>query len=312
MDELRAISTFVRAAELGSFNKVAIAQNMTPQAVSKTVRQLEQHLGVRLFHRTTRNSTLTEEGRRLLESVKPSLEGLVGALTLARSAARDEEGLVRIAAAGSVGRKILVPLLVEFQRRYPLIQVDLLLDDGVTDLVGQRIDVGFRAGSLPDAQVVGRRLFSLQLIVCAAPDYVRRHGAPRLPQDLLQHRCTGYRQPGTGKTFAWEFEVDGSTVFQSVPAVVLSNEPEADMLAVAAGLGIGQIDSINAAAAIRDGRLLPLMLDHVSARLGLYLYFAQRSDMPARVRRFIDFAVERLRDSREFSLSAEELRAAAP
>jgi DNA-binding transcriptional LysR family regulator len=308
MDELRAISTFVRAAELGSFNKVAEAQGSTPQAVSKTIRQFEQHLGVRLFHRTTRNSSLTEEGQRLLESVKPSLDGVIGALTRARSAARDDEGVVRIAASGSMGRKMLVPLLAEFQLRYPLIQIELLLEDGFSDLVHDRIDLGFRGGSAPDAQVVSRRLFPVQQIVCATADYLQRHGVPRTLQDLQQHRCTGYRQPGSGRAMAWEFEIDGGIVFQQVRTVLLSTDPDAEMHAVLAGMGIGQIDSINAAAAIRDGRLTPLLVDQVSERMGLYLYFAQRSDMPGRVRRFIDFAVDTLRDSKQFYLSAEELQ----
>ncbi|MQA20706.1 LysR family transcriptional regulator [Rugamonas rivuli] len=308
MDELRAISTFVRAAELGSFNKVAEAQGTTPQAVSKTIRQFEQHLGVRLFHRTTRNSSLTEEGQRLLESVKPSLDGMVGALNRARSAAREDEGMIRIATSGSMARKMLAPLLAEFQQRYPLIQFDLLQEDGFADLVGDRIDVGFRGGNAPDAQVVSRRLFPVQQIVCATPGYLQRHGVPRTLDDLQAHRCTGYRQPGSGRAMAWEFEVDGGVVFHHVQTVLLSNDPDTEMHMVLAGMGVGQIDSINGAAAIRDGRLKPLLVEHVSERMGLYLYFAQRADMPGRVRRFIDFAVERLRDSGQFYLSAAELR----
>jgi DNA-binding transcriptional LysR family regulator len=308
VDELRAISTFVRAAELGSFNKVAEAQGTTPQAVSKTIRQFEQHLGVRLFHRTTRNSTLTEEGQRLLESIRPGLEGVVGALARARSAARDDEGVVRIAANGSMARKMLMPLLAEFQQKYPLIRIDLIQEDGFSDLVGDRIDVGFRGGNAPDAQVVSRRLFTVQQIVCASPDYLARHEAPRTLQDLQGHRCTGYRQPGSGRPMAWEFEADGGVVFHQVQSVLLSNDPETEMHAVMAGMGIGQIDSINGAAAIRDGRLVPLLVDQISGRMGLHLYFAQRADMPGRVRRFIDFAVERLRDSPEFCLSLAELR----
>lgn len=308
MDELRAIATFIRAAELGSFNKVAQAQGSTPQAVSKTIRQFEQHLGVRLFHRTTRNSALTEEGQRLLESIKPSLDGVVGALERVRSAAREDEGLIRVATSGSMGRKMLVPLLAEFQQAYPLVRFDLVQEDGFADLVGDRIDVGFRGGNPPDAQVVSRRLFPVQQIVCAAPGYLAAHGVPRTLDELAAHRCTGYRQPGSGRAMAWEFEIDGGTVFHPVPAVLLSNDPDTEMHAVLAGMGLGQIDSINAAAAIRDGRLTPLLVEHVSERMGLYLYFAQRADMPARVRRFIDFSVERLRDSGQFHLSPEELR----
>jgi DNA-binding transcriptional LysR family regulator len=287
---------------------VGVPQGTTPQAVSKTIRQFEQHLGVRLFHRTTRNSRLTEEGQRLLESIRPGLEGVVGALARARSAARDDEGVVRIAANGSMARKMLMPLLAEFQQKYPLILIDLIQEDGFSDLVGDRIDVGFRGGNAPDAQVVSRRLFTVQQIVCASPDYLARHEAPRTLQDLQGHRCTGYRQPGSGRPMAWEFEADGGVVFHQVQSVLLSNDPETEMHAVMAGMGIGQIDSINCAAAIRDGRLVPLLVDQISGRMGLHLYFAQRADMPGRVRRFIDFAVESLRDSPEFCLSLAELR----
>jgi DNA-binding transcriptional LysR family regulator len=173
VDELRAISTFMRAAELGSFNKVAEAQGTTPQAVSKTIRQFEQHLGVRLFHRTTRNSRLTEEGQRLLESIRPSLEGVVGALARARSAARDDEGVVRIAASASMGPQDADAAAGRVSANaIPLIQIDLLQEDGFSDLVGDRIDVGFRGGNAPDAQVVSRRLFTVQQIVCASPAYL--------------------------------------------------------------------------------------------------------------------------------------------
>lgn len=307
MDELRAISTFVLAAEMGSFNKAAEAQNTTPQAVSKTIRQLEQHLGARLFHRSTRSSTLTEEGERLLESVKPSLDGLVGALSKARNAAREDEGVIRIAAAGAVVRKILIPLLAEFQQQYPLIQVELVGSDAFSDIVSERIDVGFRAGAAPDLQVVGRRLFSIQLVVCATPEYLARHGKPRKLDDLLKHRCIGYRRPGTGRPVPWEFEVDGEIVFQPMNPVLCCNDSESEMVSALAGIGIGQIDSINAAALLRSGALVPLLTNIASERMGLYVYYAQRRDMPGRVRRFIDFAIQRLNGSEDFSLTRKEL-----
>jgi DNA-binding transcriptional LysR family regulator len=309
MDELRAISTFVRAAELGSFHQAAEAQNTSPQAVSKAIRQLEQNLGVRLFHRTTRKSSLTEEGERLLASVKPNLEGLVEALTRVRSAAVDDEGLIRISAAGAVGHKVLAPLLAEFQALHPRVTFDLLLENRFTDLVAERIDIGFRAGSPPEAQVIVRRLFAIQQIACASPAYLRQHGMPREIRDLLKHRCTGYRQPGSGRPMPWEFEVDGSTLYQTLPAVLCSSDTEAEMHAVLGGMGIGQIDSINATAPLLDGRLVPLLTGQISERMGFYMYYPQRSDMPGRVRRFIEFALQRLQDSVEFSPPLGELRA---
>jgi DNA-binding transcriptional LysR family regulator len=311
MDQLRAITTFVRAADLGSFNKAALAQGSTPQAVSKAIRQFEQHLGVRLFHRTTRKISLTQEGERLLNEVRGDLEGVMAAVARARSAVRDDEGLVRISAGGSAGRKVLVPLVAEFCRLHPAIEIDLLLEDRVTDAVAERIDVGFRAGNAPTSQVIARRLFGIQQIVCASPGYLAEHGVPRRLAQLHQHRCTGYRQPGTARAVPWEFDVKGEIVFQQMAPVLCCSDPDAEMLAVAAGVGIGQVDSINAAAPIRAGLLVPLLAGHVSERMGFYVYYAARKNLPGRVRKFIDFAVERLKDSQAFRLPAAELRAKA-
>jgi len=309
MDELRAIGTFIRVAESGSFNKAATGQGTTAQAVSKSIRQLEQHLGVRLFHRTTRKTSLTEDGQRLLDSVRGSMESLTCALARIRGAAREDEGLIRICAAGGVVRKVLLPILADFRAQHPDITFDIVIDDGNTDTVGERIDLGFKAGNAPAKQVVSRRLFDIQLILCATPAYVAARGMPRDIADLTQHACVGYRQPGAARPFPWEFLVKGETVYQAVNHVVCCNDPEAEMLAVLQGMGIGQIDSINASAPIRAGELVPLMVKHTSERLGLYLYYAQRSDMPSRVRRFIDFTVERLRGGKHFHIPLAELRA---
>lgn len=311
MDQLRAISTFLRAAELGSFNRVAQVQGTTAQAVSKSVRQLEQHLGVRLFHRTTRKSSLTEEGQRLFDSVRESMDGVTAAINGIRSAAREDEGLIRIAAGGATGRKVILPLVAAFRARHPNITFDLVLEDGATDSVRERIDLGFKAGNAPTAQVVSRRLFAIQLTLCATPDYLAAHGTPTSLDDLQRHACIGYRQPGTGRPAPWEFDVKGETVYRAMNFVVCCSDPEAEMHATLCGMGIGQIDSINATAAIRSGALVPLLVRHTSERMGLYLWYAQRTDMPSRVRRFIDFAVEQLRGGAAFHVPLAELRARA-
>jgi DNA-binding transcriptional LysR family regulator len=309
MDELRAISTFIRAAELGSFNRAATAQGTTPQAVSKAVRQLEQYLGVRLFHRTTRKSTLTDDGQRLLESVRESMEGFSNALNRVKSAAREDQGMIRISAGGAVGRKVLIPLLAEFSRLHPGVSFDLVLEDRTTDTVEERIDVGFKAGNAPTAQVVSRRLFPIQLIVCATPHYLTQHGVPDSIESLSTHRCVGYRQPGTARPVPWEFQVDGETLYKAMRYAICCGDPEAELQAVLSGMGVGQIDSINAAPRIRAGDLVPLLVTSTSERMGLYLFYAQRTDMPSRVRRFIDFAAERLRGGTDFQVPLAELAA---
>jgi len=302
MDELRAIATFIRAAELGSFNRAATAQGITPQAVSKNIRQLEHYLGVRLFHRTTRKNTLTEDGQLLFDSVRASMEGFSGALNRVKNSAKGDQGLIRVSAGGAVGRKVLMPLVAEFTRLHPGVTFDLVLEDRSTDTVGERIDLGFKAGNAPTAQVVSRWLFPIQLIVCATPSYLQSHGIPQTIDDLANHRCIGYRQPGTGRPVPWEFQVEGEILYKSMDHVVCCSDPEAEMHAVLSGIGIGQIDSINATAEIHAKHLVPLLTQSTSDRMGLYLYYAQRTDMPRRVRRFIDFAAERLQGGEEFRI----------
>jgi len=302
MDELRAIATFIRAAELGSFYRAATAQGITPQAVSKNIRQLEHYLGVRLFHRTTRKNTLTEDGQLLFDSVRASMEGFSGALNRVKNSAKGDQGLIRVSAGGAVGRKVLMPLVAEFTRLHPGVTFDLVLEDRSTDTVGERIDLGFKAGNAPTAQVVSRWLFPIQLIVCATPSYLQSHGIPQTIDDLANHRCIGYRQPGTGRPVPWEFQVQGEILYRSMDYVVCCSDPEAEMHAVLSGIGVGQIDSINATAEIHAKHLVPLLTHSTSDRMGLYLYYAQRTDMPGRVRRFIDFAAERLQGGEEFQI----------
>jgi DNA-binding transcriptional LysR family regulator len=310
MDELRAITVFVRAADAATFNQAAVDLAISPQAVSKTIRQLEQQLGVRLFHRTTRQNSLTAEGRGFLESVRPGLDVIAGAIGRARAATEAIEGPLRITAASSA-RKVLTPLMAEFNAQHPRVQFDVLMDDSFTDIVAQKIDVGFRSGLEPTGHLIARRLFSVQQILCASPAYIAQHGAPKSLADLGLHQCTGFRHTETGRLLPWELMVDGELRQFHIQPGFCTNDPEAELDAVAAGLGLGLIDSINAAAEIRAGRLVPLLPAHRSENLGFYIYYAQRSNMPRRVRAFIDFMVQRLQGSKAFWLSTDELERGA-
>lgn len=308
MNEIRAITLFVQTARLGNFNQVALEQGMTVQAVSKAIRQLEDHLGIRLFHRTTRSNTLTEDGQRFLEAVVPQLDGLQRVLAGTRQEVGEARGLIRITAARPVGRKVLLPVLAEFRQLHPHIDIELILEEKFSDLVAQRIDVGFRAGPSPEAQVVTRRLFPIQDILCAAPSFLSQHGVPRDLDALTAFPSTGYRNPSTGRLLAWEFKIDGRTEYRNMPASFSTNDPETEMEAVVAGFGIGLIDSVNAVPKIRSGHLVPLLSRYVSDRRGLYIYYLQRENMPHRMRLFIDFAVKKLLDSKEHFMSTGELQ----
>jgi DNA-binding transcriptional LysR family regulator len=167
-----------------------------------------------------------------------------------------------------------------------------LLEDHFTDLVDAKNDVGFRAGTTPERNVIARRLRELRLTICASPDYIAEHGKPTTLAQLLRHRCTGFRHPNTGRLVPWELEVDGSLVFQSVPAVASFNEVSAEIEAVRAGIGIGQLLAYMVEADIEAGTLIPLLPKLATARLSLFMYYPHREQLPLRVRRFIDFVVD--------------------
>ena len=310
INELRSITTFVRTAELGSLSKAAEAQEISPQAASKALAQLESYLGVRLFHRTTRSIALTEEGQRFLETAQPSLIGLQLALESARQSREEFAGPLRIVGPRAVTQLVISPVLQEYCRLYPEVQPDVQLDDRIGNWVEDRVDIGFRIGISAEDGLIARRLFPLQLIICAAPSYLRKHGVPNTLLELPQHRCSVFRHGGTGRLLPWSVKVGEHLQEQLVSPALSTNDETIELQAVLAGEVIAQIAGPTAAAHIRAGRLVPLLLEHIADSHSLFLYYGNRTALPSRVRRFIDLAVERLGNNKAFVLGSEELRTA--
>jgi DNA-binding transcriptional LysR family regulator len=307
INELRAIATFAKAVELGSLRKAAAAQGMTPQAASQMLAQLEAHLGVRLLHRTTRHIALTDEGQQFLESAQPALAALDRALQQVRQAKEDDAGPLRIVGPRSTFLPVLWPVVDEFCQRYPGVQPDILLDDRIGNWVQDRVDVGFRFGMQPDEGVVGRRLFPLQLIICAAPAYLARHGAPDSINELASHQCTVFRHPITGRLLAWTLADEGEIVARDMVPALSTNDSELEVEAVLSGRTLGLLTGTSVAGHIREGRLVPLLHAHASARYSVFIYYGNRKAQPARVRAFIDLAIERLADNPAYFLRPDEL-----
>jgi DNA-binding transcriptional LysR family regulator len=307
MNELRSITTFVRTAEFGSLSKAAAAQQISPQAASKALGQLEQHLGVRLFHRTTRSMSLTEEGQRFLEAVHPSLIGFQQALSAVRQTKDDLAGPLRIVGPRTVLQSVIGPVMDEYCRLYPEVRLDVQLDDRIGNWVEDRIDVGFRLGNSPQEGLVARRLIPMQLIICAAPSYLRKHGIPQSLYELSSHRCSAFRRASDGRVVPWRVRVGDSMQDQPINPAFCTNDEVMELRAVLAGEVIGQLAAPTAAALIRSGQLVPILLEHMTDHYSLFVYYGSRAAQPARVRRFIDLAVERLIDGTDFVLSSKEL-----
>ncbi len=309
INTFKAIATFAKAVEFGSIRQAALAQGISSQAASQTIAQLEQHLGVRLLHRTTRRLSLTEEGQRLLENTLPALSALERALSVAQNSQDEVAGPLRIVGPRTGFPSILMPVIEEFCRQYPGISPDVQLDDSIGDWVLSRVDVGFRLGTAPGEGVIGRRLFPVQMLVCAAPQYIERHGAPASLGDLARHHCSVFRHPATGAESPWYLSVNGEIEQHFMTPAFATNDAEMELQAVLAGRVIGQLANFSATPHIRSGRLVPVLVKHASCPIGLHVYYGSRAAQPRRVRAFLDLVLERLMDSPDIVLSAAELDA---
>jgi DNA-binding transcriptional LysR family regulator len=215
------------------------------------------------------------------------LEELTQGLRRVRASVERVSGVVRISAAPSA-RHVLAQPLARFCEEHPDVRIEFLSANTFTDIVMEQVDVGFRSGMQPQGDLVARRLFTVRQVVCAAPAYLARHGTPASPDELRDHRCTGFRHSETGRLLPWEFEEGGRLRTLDVEPFFRVNDPEVELSLVRAGAAIGQIDSINAGVELQEGRLVPLFAELASTRLGFYLYYPSRKRLPRRTRAFID------------------------
>jgi len=292
MDKARAVELFAVVARAGGFSAAASDVGMSVQALSKAVKQLEAHLGVRLFHRTTRTLKLTDEGSRLLEVAGPALQMLEEVLDEVRTSVDEREGVIRITAPVAFGSKILVPLIRSYRLEHPKIQFDLVLDDLATDLVQARIDIGFRMGSEPSRNVVSRRLAALALAIVASRDYLKRNREPKSLAELMTHPCMGFRLPSTGRLLPWELNIDGELTYQEIPSVCNFNTVLPEVEAVKAGIGIGQLSRYLIREELDSGELVEILPQFATAASSVYMYYPHRTQIPKRVRDFISYVVK--------------------
>ncbi|WP_407149699.1 LysR family transcriptional regulator [Bradyrhizobium sp. ORS 86] len=291
MDQLAAMAAFVRAVESGSLSAAARALPSSLTSVSRQISALEQHFGTRLLLRTTRRLALTDDGRILYERAK-SILGEVKEIEAALS--RDPHqpsGRIRVSSPSLIGRLVISPLLVGFLRRYPALAVDLLLIDRAVDMVEEDIHLAIRIGRLRDSQLVTRRLTDLQMIVCASPDYLARHGAPRTPNDLATHDCLVFSDsPGSA---AWRFG-NGTKSGRKVriSGRLWMNSLDALVGAARDGAGIVRAPSWQVQTDLANGRLKRLLIDHEPAPTPLHLTFQPSRLASPKIRAFVDYLVE--------------------
>lgn len=324
MESLRGILNFVRTAELGSFAKAGRALGISAVAVSQNISRLEQQLGVRLLARSTRQLNLTAEGEAFLAQCRQPLGELEIACRQTSADASVPSGRVRVTAVSPVAYLYLVPALPAFFARYPDIDLDLELSEDANPLIGRRFDVGIRVGALQDEAFVARPLGPLRLLMCASPDYLAQHGVPQSLDALAQHRLivahfTDRPQPtpfmvqaranpelGSGPMLPRMLPIAGPLAGRLV-----CSDYRSLLAACEAGLGIAQLPQPVALDALKAGRLKLLLPEHTLQGLQIFIHYPSRRQLPARVRAFVDFAVELLGGHPDLSVDPALLAAQA-
>lgn len=291
MTMIGAIPVFVTVVECGSFAAAARRLDVSKSAVSKRITQLEADLGARLLHRTTRKLSLTEAGENYLVHAQEALSAARNAEDAVAQLQQAPQGLLRVNAPMSFGRLHIAPLVPDFLQRYPGISLEVVLDDRVADLVEGGFDIAIRAGTLLDSSLVARRLAPCRNVLCAAPSYLALHDMPVEPADLLKHNCLHYAYFSGGSE--WTFTGPAGPVSVGAGGNFQVNNSEALREAIVGGVGIGRLPTFVAAADLAAGRLVKVLEDFQMPSQTVYAVFPERRHLPAKVRAFIDFSVDR-------------------
>ncbi|TKC91668.1 LysR family transcriptional regulator [Trinickia terrae] len=289
MTELEVILAIARRS---SFRGAALELGMSTTAVSSAVAGLEARLKVRLFNRSTRSVALTDAGQRFVERIAPALAEIRSAGEEASTGPDAPSGTLRINAPQGVAFLLLEPLFSKYAQRYPQVRIDIVSESRLIDIVAEGFDAGIRlAESVPQDMIAVPLSRDIRMLVVATPEYLKRHGTPKHPSDLLKHQSIGMRLPHGG-IYHWELERNGQKLQMDLPVRMALNEQLAIKQAVLLGLGIGFISERFIEEELKSGALTPVLVPWCQPFGGLRLYYSGHRFVPARLRAFIDLIHE--------------------
>jgi len=291
MDRTAEMTAFVRAVETGGFSAAARDLGLTPSALSKLVGRLEDRLGVRLLHRTTRRLQMTAEGEAFFNRARPILTALDEAEAEVAAAGAQPRGLLRINCGSAFGRHQLTPAIPRFLESYPEIELDLTIDDLATMPTDDRYDLSIRIGALDESSAVARRICNLERVICAAPAYLERHGTPRTPDELQRHNCLWITSlPALRR---WPFDTDDGIRVVHISGNIVANNAETILQLAVAGVGITRLTDVIVGDALRRGALVPVLTEwHHVEPVPLYATYPSGRHLAPKVRAMMDFLVE--------------------
>lgn len=290
MSEFAAIPVFVAVVENGGFSAASRTLGVSKSAVSKRINQLENHLGVLLLHRTTRKLSLTEAGERYYEHAAQALNAAGKAEDAVTELQGEPQGKLKISSPMSFGRLHVAPLIPKFLQRYPKLQINLVMDDRNIDLVADGIDVAIRSGNMQDSTLIARRLTPLRQVLCASPTYIKQYGMPITPSELCDRNCLLFSYSGDSNQ--WTLNKDSQSEVALVSGNYRVNNSEALLEALREGIGIGRLPTFVAGPDLKLGNLVRILESYHIPDHTFYAVFPERQYLPAKVRAFLDFAIE--------------------
>lgn len=292
MDRLDAMRLFVRVAELGSFSAVALQLGAARSVVTRQIAALESHLGTKLLARSTRRLSLTSAGTAYLEKCREILNLVEIAETGLAEERQTPRGSIRLSLPLVYSLRHLAPLLLEFSRLYPEVELDMDFSDRRTNLIQEGIDLAVRITPRLEPGDITRRLGSARMVVLASTDYLATHGEPQHPAELIDHQCLGYTAGPSSQR--WSFLVDGRLESFAIRPRLLANNGDVLLKAAVAGLGIAQQPTFIADELLQSGELREILKDYPLPELGIYAVLPGNRHIPHRLRVLMDFLVERL------------------
>lgn len=297
MDSLSGITVFVRVAETGSFVEAGRLLGVSASAVSKSIARMEEKLGARLFRRSTRSITLTAEGtlfllrsRRILAEVEAAELELSLATTVPRGRLRVSLPLVS---------SLVLPVLSEFMGTYPDIELDLDFTDRLVDVIEEGFDAVVRTGNPADSRLSARHLGNFRSMLFASPDYLEKHGIPEVPADLMTHICLHFRSPNSGKLDVWPICCDAFAAPIQLPISMICNNIETRVCFALNGRGIAFLPDYSVKAYLDEGRLRPVLTNHVQRTGSLHVLWPASKHPSPKVRAFVDFLRARVFPAQE-------------
>jgi DNA-binding transcriptional LysR family regulator len=293
---LSGVNVLAAVVDGGSFVKAAELIGLTDSGVSRAISRLETRLGARLLDRTTRSVTLTDEGRRFYEEVKPHLNAIEDAATIAAGAVSAVRGRLKIDIDPFVLPLVLAGRLGIFCERYPELAIEFVTNERVSDLVSEGIDLAIRFGQPRLATLVSRKLIEAPILTLASPRYLKRYGKPKHPSDLSRHRCLQFLDPYTGQPFDWEFTRGKETVGVPTSGPLTFTDPKSMLEECLAGTGIAQVIGWGIKESLASGALIDLFPDWHGERFPLFAFHPSRKHPPAKVKAFVDFCISILQD----------------